>query len=89
MPTIQRPMYALGLMFEVEITYDINSNNEPEITELWIVGHYPERNWVGNDYVAIGAKASVDSMFDEELDAAYAICKGHHKYLQNKCEESV
>ena len=87
MPTIQRPMFALGLMLEVEITYHANADDELEITEFWVVGHYPERNWVGNDYVSIGAKACVEAMSNEELDEAYAICKGHHQYLKNK--ESV
>lgn len=89
MPTIQRPMYALGLMLQVEITYDVNANDEPEITELWIVGHYPERDWVGNDYVAIGAKACVEAMYDEELDEAYAICRSHHEYVKSQREKNV
>ena len=71
MPTFETKIYALGVYWHAEVTYDChpgdpNANvaDDIEITDLWLFGCYPEgcesRAVDRNDYESVRIKADLD-----------------------------
>ena len=82
MPTLTTQLHALGLLCEVEVTYDMEEADKPDITEVWILGYYPEGTVdKRRDYVSINAKCALNCISDDEYKALDVECLAHAKML--------
>lgn len=89
-------IYALGVYWHCEVTYDATSynfrENDIEITDLWLLGCYPEgcestAAVDRNDYEPVRIKADVGYLEPTEYRDLVSRCQKHFEtYVQNWLE---
>jgi len=89
MPTFETKIYALGVYWHAEVTYnfcagdpDTNIADDIEITDLWLLGCYPEgcesRAVDRNDYESVRIKADLGYLEPEEIKELIRRCQDHN-----------
>lgn len=82
-------IYALGVYWHAEVTYDFhpgdpdtNIADDIEITELWLIGCYPEGCESAavdrNDYESVRIKADLDYLEPQESTELTRRCQEHY-----------
>lgn len=64
---------ALGVLFEVEVDYEFSLPEDDtgwpgdlEITEVWVLGYYPEYDGKRGEYVPLNVKSRLDCLNNPE-----------------------
>ncbi len=86
MPTFETKIYALGVYWHAEVTYQCIPydfrETEYEITDLWLLGCYPEGCESGavdrNDYESVRIKAELGYLEPEESKELIRRCQDHN-----------
>ncbi len=89
MYTFETQMHALGVYFQVEVTFQFDggdpSTNVPstvDITDIWLIGCYPEgcesRAVDRNDYESVRIKADVGYLKFAEYAELIRRCQDHN-----------
>jgi len=100
MPTFETKIYALGVYWHAEVTYnfcpgdpDTNIPDDIEITDLWLLGCYPEgcesRAVDRNDYESVRIKCDVDYLEPEEVGDLTGRCYEHNAELYQSALENM
>lgn len=78
-------IHSLGVLFEIEVEYtyappesDTGFAGEIEITEVWVLGYYPEHESKRRDYVPVNVKSRLNCLSNEE-----------YEYLESKAERDL
>jgi hypothetical protein len=79
MATADVRLYLLGTVWEVEIDFEYDSEDNWEtidISEVWLLGYYPEKSvGIGQDYVPCRIKADLLSMSNHDYQNCIEIVK--------------
>ena len=97
MYTFETQMHALGVYFQVEVTFQFDggdpSTNVPstvDINDVWLIGCYPEGCESAaaqrNDYVAIRERADIGYLQQSELDDLELRCWKHLEQQREAAE---
>ena len=97
MYTFETQMHALGVYFQVEVTFQFAggdpSTNVPstvDISDVWLIGCYPEGCESAaaqrNDYVAIRERADIGYLQQSELDDLESRCWEHLEQQREAAE---
>ena len=81
MATADVRLYLLGTLWEVEIDFEYDSEDNWEtidINEVWLLGYYPEESSAnGRDYVPCRVKADLLCMSNTDYQSCVEMVKEH------------
>lgn len=89
-------MHRMGVLFEVEIEYEVIPSDDRtgwpemvEVTEMYVVGFYPENDNNRREYVPIGAKARLNCFTQAEDLYFIKLCEEHLDQCRKEAEYEI